>query len=431
MGLVGTLRERGFLYQITDEEGLNQAESEGPIIGYIGFDPTADSLHVGSLVPIMSLVHMQREGHTPIALLGGGTAMVGDPSGKTEMRKMLLKEQIEANGEKIKRQLGRYLDFKGGRAIFLNNADWLLPLNYVDFLREIGRHFSVNRMLTAESIKQRLESGLSFLEFNYMLLQAYDFYRLYVDHGCRLQMGGQDQWGNIIAGIDLIRRMTGGTAFGVTFPLLTNASGEKFGKTVAGAVWLDAEKTSPYDFYQFWRNTDDRDVEKFLGLFTLLPMGEVKYLGSLKDKELNRAKEILAFEATRITHGEAAAKEAYLAAIKQFGSADPEGRIETSSVIRSVTMDREASIPVCHYSPRDGEGPEVPVVDLFVLGGLTKSKSEARRLIKQGGGYLGDKRIEGIDTTIDLTALAGEGITLRAGKKRVVKIKIGGGSHDE
>ncbi len=431
MRLVETLRERGFLYQITDERGLKALEAEGPIIGYIGFDPTADSLHVGSLVPIMALVHMQREGHTPIALLGGGTAMVGDPSGKTEMRKMLLKEQIEANGEKIRRQLGKYLDFEGGKALFLNNADWLLPLNYVDFLREIGRHFSVNRMLTAESIKQRLETGLSFLEFNYMLLQAYDFYRLYVDHGCRLQMGGQDQWGNIVAGIDLIRRMVGGTAFGVTFPLLTNASGEKFGKTVAGAVWLDAEKTSPYDFYQFWRNTDDRDVKRFLGLFTLLPMEEVERLGSLKDKDLNRAKEILAFEATRITHGEAAAKEAYLAAIRQFGSADPEGRIETSSIIRSVAMDREASIPVCYYAPDEGEGSEVPVVDLFVLGGLAKSKSEARRLIKQGGGYLGDKRIEGIDTTIDLAALAGDGITLRAGKKRVVKIKIGGGSHGE
>jgi len=431
MRLVETLRERGFLYQITDERGLKALEAEGPIIGYIGFDPTADSLHVGSLVPIMALVHMQREGHTPIALLGGGTAMVGDPSGKTEMRKMLLKEQIEANGEKIRRQLSKYLDFEGGKALFLNNADWLLPLNYVDFLREIGRHFSVNRMLTAESIKQRLETGLSFLEFNYMLLQAYDFYRLYVDHGCRLQMGGQDQWGNIVAGIDLIRRMVGGTAFGVTFPLLTNASGEKFGKTVAGAVWLDAEKTSPYDFYQFWRNTDDRDVKRFLGLFTLLPMEEVERLGGLKDKDLNRAKEILAFEATRITHGEAAAKEAYLAAIRQFGSADPEGRIETSSIIRSVAMDREASIPVCYYAPDEGEGSEVPVVDLFVLGGLAKSKSEARRLIKQGGGYLGDKRIEGIDTTIDLAALAGDGITLRAGKKRVVKIKIGGGSHGE
>jgi tyrosyl-tRNA synthetase len=219
--------------------------------------------------------------------------------------------------------------------------------------------------------------------------------------------------------------------FGVTFPLLTNASGEKFGKTVAGAVWLDAEKTSPYDFYQFWRNTDDRDVKRFLGLFTLLPMEEVERLGSLKDKDLNRAKEILAFEATRITHGEAAAKEAYLAAIRQFGSADPEGRIETSSIIRSVAMDREASIPVCYYAPDEGEGSEVPVVDLFVSGGLAKSKSEARRLIKQGGGYLGDKRIEGIDTTVDLAALAGDGITLRAGKKRVVKIKIGGGSHGE
>ncbi len=425
MGLVETLRERGFLYQITDEEGLSRLEAEGPIIGYIGFDPTADSLHVGSLVPIMALMHMQREGHIPIALLGGGTAMVGDPSGKTEMRKMLLKEQIEANGEKIRRQLGKYLDFEGGKAIFFNNADWLLPLHYVDFLREIGRHFSVNRMLTAESIKQRLETGLSFLEFNYMLLQAYDFYRLYVDRDCRLQMGGQDQWGNIVAGIDLIRRMTGGTAFGMTFPLLTNASGEKFGKTVAGAVWLDAEKTSPYDFYQFWRNTDDRDVKRFLGLFTFLPMEEVERLGGLKDKDLNRAKEILAFEATRITHGEAAAKEAYQAAIRQFGSADPEGRIETSSIIRSVAMDREASIPVCYYAPDEGEGSEVPVVDLFVLGGLAKSKSEARRLIKQGGGYLNDERIEGIDATIVLESLKGEGVTLRAGKKRVVRIKLG------
>ncbi len=426
MGLVETLRERGFLYQVTDEHGLKALETEGPIVGYIGFDPTADSLHVGSLVPIMALVHMQREGHVPIALLGGGTGMVGDPSGKTEMRKMLLKEQLEANGEKIKRQLRKYLDFEGGKALFLNNADWLLSLKYVDFLREIGRHFSVNRMLTAESIKQRLETGLSFLEFNYMLLQAYDFYRLYVDHGCRLQMGGQDQWGNIVAGIELIRRMTGGTAYGMTFPLLTNASGEKFGKTVAGAVWLDAAKTSPYDFYQFWRNTDDRDVKKFLGLFTLLPMEEVERLGNLEDRALNRAKEILAFEATRISHGEAAAREAYLAAIRQFGSADPEGKIETSSSILSVKMDHEASIPVCYY-PEEEKGEEISVVDLFVLGGLAKSKSEARRLIKQGGAYLKDQRIDGIDTTVPRSSLEGQGVTLRAGKKRVVQIKIKGG----
>ena len=428
MGLVETLRDRGFVYQMTDETGLKVLEAEGPITGYIGFDPTADSLHVGSLVPIMALMHMQREGHRPIALLGGGTGMVGDPSGKTEMRKMLLKEQLEANGEKIKRQLAKYLDFDGGKALFLDNAEWLLPLKYIDFLREIGRHFSVNRMLTAESIKLRLESGLSFLEFNYMLLQAYDFFRLYVDQGCRLQMGGQDQWGNIVAGIDLIRRMAGGTAYGVTFPLLTNASGEKFGKTVAGAVWLDARKTSPYDFYQFWRNTDDRDVEKFLGLFTFLPMEEVHRLGRLKDKELNRAKEILAFEATRITHGDTAAKEAYRAAIKQFGSADPEGKIETSSPIRSVKMDRAVSIPVFYYS--DGEE-DVPVVDLFVLGGLAKSKSEARRLIKQGGGYLGEKRIEGVETVVPRSSLAGEGIILRAGKKRVVRIKAKGDHHGQ
>ena len=422
MSFVETLRERGFLYQVTDEAGLSEAEQSVPLIGYIGFDPTADSLHVGSLVPIMALIHMQRKGHIPIAVLGGGTAMVGDPSGKTEMRKMLLKEQIETNGEKIKRQLGKYLDFEGGKAIFVNNADWLLPLNYVDFLREIGRHFSVNRMLTAESIRQRLETGLSFLEFNYMLLQAYDFYRLYVDYGCRLQMGGQDQWGNIVAGIELIRRMERGTAYGITFPLLTNASGEKFGKTVAGAVWLDAEKTSPYDFYQFWRNTDDRDVGKFLGLFTLLPMDEVRRLGKLRDRALNRAKEILAFEATRLTHGEAAAKEAYLAAVKQFGSADPKGEIKTSSSIRSTEMDPVASIPTLSY-PGAGRSDEIPLVDLFVFSGLVRSKSEARRLIKQGGGYINKERIKGSDATISRDALTGEGIVLRAGKKRVIRIK--------
>ncbi len=422
MSLVKTLRERGFLYQVTDEAGLKEVESTPPLIGYIGFDPTADSLHVGSLVPIMALIHMQRAGHRPIAVLGGGTAMVGDPSGKTEMRKMLLREQIEANGEKIRRQLGRYLDFEGGRAMIVDNAAWLLPLNYVDFLREIGRHFSINRMLTAESVRQRLETGLSFLEFNYMLLQAYDFYRLFRDYGCRLQMGGQDQWGNIVAGIDLIRRMTGETAYGMTFPLLTNANGEKFGKTVAGAVWLDAEKTSPFDFYQFWRNTDDRDVEKFLGLFTLLPMDEVRRLGSLKDKALNRAKEILAYEATRITHGEQAAREAYLAATRQFGAADPEGTIETSSTIRAISDTVNVAIPTW-ILPHPEQHTDISLVDLFVSCGLVKSKSEARRLIRQGGGYLNDKRIAETEATIPVTALKGDGITLRAGKKRVMRIK--------
>jgi len=426
MGLVDTLRERGFLYQITDEERLLEAERSDSLIGYIGFDPTADSLHVGSLVPIMALAHMQQEGHKPIAVLGGGTAMVGDPSGKTEMRKMLLKEQIEAHGKKIKHQLAKYLDFEGGGAQIVDNATWLLPLKYIDFLREIGRHFSVNRMLTTESIKQRLETGLSFLEFNYMLLQAYDFYRLYVDYGCRLQMGGQDQWGNIVAGIDLIRRIEGETAFGITFPLLVNASGEKFGKTVAGATWLDADKTSPYDFYQFWRNTDDRDVKKFLGLFTFLPMDEVRRLGNLKDKALNRAKEILAFEATRITHGDAAAKEAYLASINQFGSADPKGKIKTLSAIQSIGLDQGASIPTCYY-PDAQKSKGIPVIDLFLLSGLAKTKSEARRLIKQGGGYIGNDRIPSIEAMVSRDALSGGGIILRAGKKRVVRIKTEGG----
>ena len=422
MALLGTLRERGFLYQVTDEAGLSLAEQSPPFVGYIGFDPTADSLHVGSLVPIMALIHMQREGHHPIAVLGGGTAMVGDPSGKTEMRKMLLREQIKANGEKIKRQLGRYLNFNEGKAQIIDNATWLLPLGYIDFLREIGRHFSINRMLAAESVRQRLETGLSFLEFNYMLLQAYDFYRLYIDHGCRLQMGGQDQWGNIVAGIDLIRRMTGGAAYGITFPLLTNSSGDKFGKTVAGAVWLDAKKTSPYDFYQFWRNTDDRDVERFLGLFTLLPMDEVRRLGALKDRALNRAKEILAYEATRITHGEIAAKDAYLASIQQFGPADPEGEIKTSSSIHTIKIDQSASIPTVTY-PGTNQKDKITLVELLVFSGLVKSRSEARRLIRQGGGYLNNERITSLDATVPRQALAGEGITLRAGKKRVIRIR--------
>jgi len=423
MNFLETLKTRGFVYQVTDEKGLQEAEGSPPLIGYIGFDPTADSLHVGSLVPIMALIHMQRAGHRPIAVLGGGTAMVGDPSGKTEMRKILLKEQIAVNGGKIKKQLGKYLDFEGGRALVVDNAEWLLSLNYVDFLREIGRHFSVNRMLTAESVRQRLETGLSFLEFNYMLLQAYDFYRLHEIYGCVLQMGGQDQWGNIVAGIELIRRMKGKAAFGMTFPLLTNASGEKFGKSVAGAVWLDADKTSPYNFYQFWRNTDDRDVEKFLGFFTLLPMDEVRRLGCLKDKALNRAKEILAYEATRITHGEAAAREAYSASVRHFGQADPSGLIETSSEICSLIVNTGSTIPI--YTLTDEQKiPEIAVVDLFVFCGLTKSKSEARRLIQQGGGYIGDGRINGTDVMVPLDDLAGEGIILRAGKKRVIRIKL-------
>jgi tyrosyl-tRNA synthetase len=272
------LKERGFLYQTTDDAALEQMLGKQKITCYIGFDATADSLHIGSLVPIMALVHMQRCGHRPIALLGGGTTMVGDPSGKTEMRQMLTVQQILAFGLSIKTQFARYLDFAEDRALLLNNADWLLPLNYIEFLRDVGVHFSINRMLTAESVKQRLESGLSFIEFNYMLLQAYDFYVLARDFGCVLQMGGQDQWGNIVAGSDLTRRKHNMQVYGMTFPLITTSAGEKFGKSAGNAIWLDAKRTSVFDFYQYFRNADDHDVEKYLGLFTLLPMDEARRL---------------------------------------------------------------------------------------------------------------------------------------------------------
>ncbi|MDH3803552.1 MAG: tyrosine--tRNA ligase, partial [Deltaproteobacteria bacterium] len=305
----GILEERGFIEQSTEAAACRQL-LENPSTCYIGFDPTAPSLHVGSLLPIMSLAHMQRCGHRPIALVGGGTALVGDPSGKTEMRQMLSREEIDANGEKLKVQLSRFIDFEAGRAMLVNNADWLAPLNYIEFLRDIGRHFSVNRMLSAESYKMRLETGLSFIEFNYMLLQAYDFLVLFDDYDCHIQMGGSDQWGNIVAGVDLVRRMRQKTVYGITFPLITTASGEKMGKTAQGAVWLDDELTSPYEYYQYWINTEDQDVARFLGYFTFLPTEEVQAVADLQGTDLNLVKTILAYEVTRITHGEAAARAA-------------------------------------------------------------------------------------------------------------------------
>ncbi|HEX9948887.1 MAG TPA: tyrosine--tRNA ligase, partial [Thermodesulfobacteriota bacterium] len=275
------LKERGFIEGVTDEDGLSDLLGSKKITCYIGFDPTAASLHVGSLIPIMSLMHMQRMGHRPIALVGGGTVLIGDPSGKKEMRQILSLAEVEKNAKGIKRQLSQYLDFQEDKALLLNNAGWLVPLNYIEFLRDIGRHFSVNRMLTAESYRSRLETGLNFVEFNYMLLQAYDFLHLYRDYDCVLQMGGSDQWGNIVAGTDLIRRVEEGVAYGMVFPLITTASGDKMGKTAQGAVWLDPKLTSPYEYYQYWINTDDRDVERFLALFTFLPLEEVKRYGRL------------------------------------------------------------------------------------------------------------------------------------------------------
>src|SRR5512136_9648 len=295
--------ERGFIEKVTDEGKLPDILG-GKVTCYIGFDPTASSFHVGSLVPIMSLAHMQRHGHRPIALVGAGTGLVGDPSGKDEMRQIMTYEEINKNAETQKKQFSRFLDFTGDRALLLNNADWLTKLNYIDFLRDIGAHFSVNRMLAAESVKIRLETGLSFLEFNYQLLQAYDFWYQFKHYDCLIQMGGSDQWGNIVAGIDLIRRLEGKQAYGITFPLIMTADGRKMGKTEKGAVWLDSERTSPYEYYQFWINTDDRDVRRFLALFTFLPMEEVEKYGDLKGAEIRKAKEILAFETTKIVHGE-------------------------------------------------------------------------------------------------------------------------------
>jgi tyrosyl-tRNA synthetase len=414
-------KERGFVYQTTDDQGLESLLEKERVTCYIGFDATADSLHVGSLVPIMGMVHMQRYGHRPIALLGGGTTLVGDPSGKTEMRKLLSLEEINHFAKFIKDQLSHFLSFDENQALMLNNADWLVPLNYIEFLRDIGRHFSVNRMLTAESYRMRLESGLSFIEFNYMLLQAYDFYILARDYNCKLQMGGQDQWGNIVAGSDLTRRMLGEQVYGMTFPLLMNASGEKFGKTAAGAVWLDKKKTSVFDFYQFWRNIDDRDVEKCLGLFTLLPMEEVRELGQLEEPLINRAKEILAYEITKMTHGSEEAIGAYTTAIRQFGSADPDQQVKTTSDIIEIQLEINETLPTVELSRALLSG-GLWIVKLLVESGLCSSNSEARRLIRQGGASLNEQKITDDTLEIDEADLSDDAVILRAGKKRYKRV---------
>ncbi|MBN2332680.1 MAG: tyrosine--tRNA ligase [Deltaproteobacteria bacterium] len=417
------LADRGFIYQVTHEEELRHRLSQEPQTFYIGFDPTADSLHVGSLIPIIVMVHMQRAGHRPIAVLGGGTALVGDPSGKTEMRQMMTRETIDRNGIGIKEQLERFLDLEPDHGWLINNADWLEGLRYIDFLRDIGRHFSVNRMLTAESYRQRLETGLSFIEFNYMLLQAYDFHVLHRDYQCTIQMGGQDQWGNIVAGVDLIRRVQSQEAFGITFPLLTTASGEKFGKTAAGAVWLDEQRTSVYDFYQFWRNSEDGELGRLLRLFTFLPLDEISRLEQLRDQGINRAKEILAFEVTTLVHGQEKAAEAYRTATGQFGAADPDRQIETSSAITTIeTTTLGDNLPETIISPAELEQ-GITIVDLFIKTGLCSSKGQARRLIQQGGGYCNDNRITE-DFTIDNEQLIDSQLILRAGKKRHHRIVI-------
>jgi tyrosyl-tRNA synthetase len=416
------LRERGFIFQVTDEQAIGKLFDKRRVTAYIGFDPTSDSLHAGSLVPIMSLAHLQRNGHRPIGLVGGGTGLVGDPSGRTETRKLLSIDDVHNNGEALKRQLEHFISFDEGRALLLNNADWLVDLNYIEFLRDVGKHFSVNRMLSAESVKQRLEKGLTFIEFNYMVLQAYDFYVLKRDYDCDLQMGGQDQWGNIVAGIDLTRRLSGKEIFGITFPLITNSAGDKFGKSVKGAIWLDAAKTSPYDYFQFFRNTMDSDVGRYLGLFTFLPMKEVHALASLKPPLLNRAKEILAFEATMINHGEEEAKKAFHASTGKFGEADPDLTVETSSSIVQ-TSGGTAESPSASIG-RSELDKGFSVVDAFLAAGLVSSKSEGRRLVRQGGAYVEGRRVDDENEILSERDFKEGGLDLRAGRKRHMRIVL-------
>ena len=434
--LLEVLRERGFIEQTTHEEELRSYLEEGKATCYIGFDPTASSLHVGSLVPIMSLAHMQRHGHRPIALVGGGTGLVGDPSGKTEMRQLLTPEMVDKNAIGIKKQLSRFLDFNEDKALMVNNADWLTKLEYIPFLRDIGRHFSVNRMIKAESYKMRLESeeGLNFIEFNYMLLQAYDFLELFDHYECRLQMGGSDQWGNIVAGIELVRKVRQETVFGITFPLITTSSGAKMGKTAEGAVWLDSDRTSPYDYYQYWINTDDRDVARFMALFTFLPMEEIRDVEKLSGADLNNAKVILAFEATRIAHGEEEAYKAYRAAESVFGSRVVPKEIIPSSAIHdihanarssTVAVGMDAVIEPPHSEMDINQFNEgIPAFKLYQMVGLANSGSAARRLIEQGGAYVNGQRIESYDYLLTADDVVDLEILLRAGKKRYHKVKI-------
>jgi tyrosyl-tRNA synthetase len=423
--LVDILRERGFIEQTTHAEELNTYFEHHRVTGYIGFDPTASSLHIGSLVPIMSLAHMQRQGHRPIALVGGGTGLVGDPSGKTEMRKMLTLEEVEQNAAGIKQQLSRFLDFSDG-AMLLNNAEWLTKLEYIPFLRDIGRHFSVNRMVKAESYKMRIESeeGLSFIEFNYMVLQAYDFLELFRRHDCRLQMGGRDQWGNIVAGVELIRRVDQQIAFGITFPLITTSSGEKMGKTAKGAVWLDPERTSSYDYYQYWINTDDRDVVRFLALFTFLPMEEIRAVERLEGYALNTAKTVLAFETTQLAHGRNEALLAFQASQRLFGSRRLSNDIlPTSSVPRGIDELDEAAVPSSTIQIEKLKA-GIPAFKIFQETGLAASGTAARRLIDQGGAYVNGVRIDAYDRLITDRDLDLDGaMVLRSGKKRFHRIQ--------
>ena len=400
------LRERDFIAQVTDEAAVRKMLDNGQITFYVGFDPTADSLHAGHLVPVMAMMHLQRAGHRPIGLVGAGTTMVGDPSGRTELRQMLSEEAIQANARKIHAQLNHYLHFDADQAIPENNANWLLDLNYISFLRDIGRHFSVNRMLAAEAYKLRYDRGLSFIEFNYQLLQAYDFLELYRRYSCTMQMGGDDQWSNLLAGVDLIRRVEAVTVEAMTYHLLVTASGVKMGKTAEGAVWIDPDKVSPYDYYQYWINCDDRDVEKLLKIFTFVPIDEIKRLAALEGAELREAKRVLAYEATAITHGETEARAAEEAARAVFAQGGDLSAMPTSTIDFSRL--------------EQGLG----VLEIFTEVGLTQSRGEARRMVQQGGIYVNDQKVDQVEASLTPADLTPAGILLRAGKKKYHRLVI-------
>ncbi|MGL5148997.1 MAG: tyrosine--tRNA ligase [Clostridium sp.] len=398
------LLDRGYIKQFTHEAETRELLEKEKITFYIGFDPTADSLHVGHFIAMMFMAHMQRAGHRPIALVGGGTAMVGDPSGKTDMRSMLTKDQIEHNVASIKKQMEKFIDFSDDKAILVNNADWLLNLNYVEFLRDVGVHFSVNRMLSAECFKQRLEKGLSFLEFNYMLMQGYDFFVLNQQYGCKMQLGGDDQWSNMIAGVELVRRKAQGESFAMTCTLLTNSQGQKMGKTVGGALWLDASKTSPFDFYQYWRNVDDADVQKCLALLTFVPMDEVRRLGALEGSQINEAKKVLAYEVTKLVHGEEEAKKAEEAAAALFaGGAD-------MSNVPTVTIAKEDL------------GKDI--LEIIAQTKIVPSKAEGRRLIQQGGLSLNGAKVTDIKATLTEGDLEDGSALIKRGKKNYHRIVL-------
>ena len=404
MHILDLLKERGFIAQVTYEEDLYKQLEKEPTKFYIGFDPTAASLHFGHFIPILAMMHMQRAGHIPIALVGGGTVMIGDPSGKSDMRKMLTLDDINRNAEKIHQQLSHFLNFSQGKALMANNADWLLALNYVEFIRDIGVHFSVNRMLTAECYKQRLERGLTFLEFNYMLMQGYDFLELFKRHGCRLQMGGDDQWSNMLAGADLIRRKEREDAFACTFKLLMTHEGKKMGKTERGALWLDPELCSPYEFYQYWRNVSDHDVSKSLSMLTFLPMEEVRRLSALEGADINEAKKVLAFECTKIVHGEDEAQKAQEASAALFSGGSAIDEVPTYAI------------------SRDELEADSRLTTLLNTSGLCTSKSEARKMVMQGAVAIGDEKVTDIDTLISYEQIGSDGLLLRRGKKNYVRL---------